>query len=87
MIEEDLRIPKHRISGCAHDNAANMVGGLQLTAYDYDVGCFNHTTQLSVNDGAYGREQFHPGGVKGVVDLLKKAADTTSYLRRSTKAL
>ncbi|CAL4106216.1 unnamed protein product, partial [Meganyctiphanes norvegica] len=48
MVQE-YNIPNYKIHAIVHDNAANMICGVEATGF-HSLTCFLHTTQLAINE-------------------------------------
>ena len=61
--------PKNKIHQIVHDNATNMICGVELTGYN-SLTCFLHTTQLGINECI-----FNQAYVKRIIDKCKRIAE------------
>lgn len=66
---ETYKIPENKIHQIVHDNATNMICGVELTGYN-SLTCFLHTTQLGINECI-----FNQAYVKRIIDKCKRIAE------------
>lgn len=74
---KSYKIPREKIHNIVHDNATNMVLGVENTGID-SLRCFLHTNQLTIGDCILDQAY--------VKNILSKSRDLTSHFSRSDLA-
>ena len=72
---DNYKIPKEKIHQIVHDNAANMINGVELTGFS-SLSCFLHTTQLGLQDVIFTQPS--------VEKTIKKCRNIATHFNKSS---